>query len=108
MKFLLTVYICSVASGDCFTNNTYPKVLDSHYDCIRQGLSDSYEVLYAEGNFTEKEINKLQLYPKFHCEPKKDQEKITTQNCSKLLAFFECSIRLVFVRSKKGTHKQKV
>ena len=77
MKFLLTVYICSVASGDCFTNNTYPKVLDSHYDCIRQGLSDSYEVLYAEGNFTEKEINKLQIcIPSSIVSPKKIKERL--------------------------------
>ena len=78
MKFILTVFICSVASGDCYTNPQYPKVLDNHYDCIRQGLSDSYEILYAENNFTEDQINKLQLYPKFHCEPVKDEGKITT------------------------------
>ena len=59
MKFLLTVFICSVASGDCYTNNDYPKVFNNHHDCIRAGLSDSYEVLFAEGNFTEENINKL-------------------------------------------------
>ena len=78
MKFLLTVFICSVASGDCFTNKDYPKVFNNHHDCIRAGLSDSYEILFAEGNFTEEDINKLQLYPKFHCNPKKDEGKITT------------------------------
>ena len=78
MKFLLTVFICSVASGDCYTNPNYPKVFNNHHDCIRAGLSESYEVLFAEGNFTEKQINNLQLYPKFHCDPKKDEGKITT------------------------------
>ena len=78
MKFLLTVFICSVASGDCYTNNNYPKTFNSHHDCIRAGLSESYEVLFAEGNFTEEQINNLQLYPKFHCDPKKDEGKITT------------------------------
>ena len=78
MKFILTVFICSVASGDCYTNPQYPKVLNNHYECIRQGLSDSYEILYAENNFTEDQINKMQLYPKFHCEPVKDEGKITT------------------------------
>jgi hypothetical protein len=78
MKFLLTVFICSVASGDCYTNNTYPKVFNNHHDCIRAGLSESYEVLFAEGNFTEEQINKMQLYPKFHCNPVKDEGKVTT------------------------------
>jgi len=78
MKFLLTVFICSVASGDCFTTKDYPKVFNDHHDCIRAGLSESYEVLFAEGNFTEEQINNLQLYPKFHCDPKKDEGKITT------------------------------
>ena len=78
MKFLLTIFICSVAGGDCRTTQDYPKVFEDHYDCIRAGLSESYEVLFAEGNFTEEQINNLQLYPKFHCDPKKDEGKITT------------------------------
>ncbi len=60
------------------TNPNYPKVFNNHHDCIRAGLSESYEVLFAEGNFTEENINKLQLYPKFICNPVKDEGKITT------------------------------
>ena len=78
MEFLLTVFVCSVASGDCYTTQDYPKTFNSHHDCIRAGLSESYEVLFAEGNFTEEQINNLQLYPKFHCNPIKDEGKITT------------------------------
>jgi hypothetical protein len=48
MKFLLTIYICSAISGDCFTNPDYPKVYDDHHDCVRAGLSESYEIIYAE------------------------------------------------------------
>ena len=65
-------------SGECYTNKNYPKVFPDHHDCIRAGLSESYEVLFADGNFTKENINKLQLYPKFHCEPVKDEGKITT------------------------------
>ena len=78
MKFLLTVFVCSVASGDCYTTQDYPKTFNSHHDCIRAGLSESYEVLIADGTFTEEQINKLQLYPKFHCNPIKDEGHITT------------------------------
>ncbi len=78
MKFLLTVFICSVVNGDCYTNKNYPKSFDNHYECMRAGLSESYEILIAEGNFTEEQINTLQLYPKFVCAPAKDEDKIAT------------------------------
>ena len=76
MKFLLTIYICSAMSGEWSTNPTYPKVFPDHHDCIRAGLSESYEIIYAEGNFTKEDINNLQLYPKFVCIPTKDEGKI--------------------------------
>ena len=57
MKFLLTIFICSGISGECYTNPNYPQVYDDHHDCIRAGLSESYEILYAEGNFTKEQIN---------------------------------------------------
>jgi hypothetical protein len=69
MKFLLIVYICSAISGECFTNPQYPKLFDDHHDCVRAGLSDSYEIIYAESNFTKDQINNSQLYPKFTCTP---------------------------------------
>ena len=59
MKFLLTVYICSAMSGDCYTNPDYPKVYDDHHDCIRAGLSESYEIIYAENNFTKEQFESL-------------------------------------------------
>ena len=39
-------------SGECYTNKDYPKLFPDHHDCIRAGLSESYEIIYAEGNFT--------------------------------------------------------
>ena len=78
MKFLLTIMVCSVVTGECFTPPDYPKTKDSHYQCVRDGLGETYEVLIADGTFTEDQINKMQLYPKFHCNPVKDEGKITT------------------------------
>ena len=78
MKFLLTVFICSVISGECYTNKEYPKIFPDHHDCVRAGLSESYEIIYAEGNFTKEIINNNQLYPKFTCIPEKDEGKIVT------------------------------
>ena len=78
MKFLLTVYICSAMSGECYTNEQYPKIFPDHHDCIRAGLSESYEIIYAEGNFTKAQINKLQLYAKYTCIPVEDKGKVVT------------------------------
>ena len=39
---------------------------------------ESYEIIYAEGNFTKDEINNSQLYPKFTCIPAKDEGKVVT------------------------------
>ena len=78
MKFLLTIYICAAISGDCYTSPDYPKVYDDQHDCVRAGLSESYEIIYAEGNFTKDQINNTRIYPKFICLPTEDEGKIVT------------------------------
>ena len=65
-------------SGECYTNKDYPKLFPDHHDCIRAGLSESYEIIYAEGNFTKEDINNNQLYHKFTCIPAKDEGKVVT------------------------------
>jgi len=78
MKFMLTIFICSIVGNDCYTSPNYPKTFDSHYECVRAGLAESYEILFAEGKFTTENINNLKLYPKFVCAPVKDEGKLTT------------------------------
>ena len=72
MKFFLTIFICSAIDGECIIpmneQYTYPKVYNTHYECVRSGLSESYEILYAENFFKEDDINQYKLYPKFSCE----------------------------------------
>ena len=67
MKFFLTVYICSSIAGNCVMHETYPKPQDGYYDCVRNGLSESYEILY-QGKFSAQDVVKYRLYPKFICE----------------------------------------
>ena len=67
MKFFLTIYICSTIAGNCVTTLTYPKPQDSYYDCVRNGLSESYDILY-QGKFSEQDVVKFRMYPKFTCE----------------------------------------
>jgi hypothetical protein len=72
MKFFLTIFICSGIDGACIIPAQepyiYPKIFDSHYECVRAGLSESYEILYAEKFFDEKGITQYKLYPKFGCD----------------------------------------
>ena len=67
MKFFLTIYICSAIANNCFTHDTYPKPVDNYYDCVRQGLSESYDILY-QGDFSEQDVVKFRMYPRFHCD----------------------------------------
>ena len=67
MKFFLTIYICSSIAGNCFTMDEYPKPIATYYDCVRSGLSESYDILY-QGEFTEQDVVKYKMYPRFQCE----------------------------------------
>ena len=72
MKFILTIYLCSVFTGECVMPKQesfkYDTVYDTHYNCVRSGLGDSFELLFARDFFTEEAINQYQIYPKFTCE----------------------------------------
>ena len=91
MKFFLTIYICSSIAGTCFTHDTYPKPQDSYYDCMRNGLSESYDILY-QGDIKQEDVVKLRMYPRFVCEevitPKKKpevEEKTTSLSTGTIL-----------------------
>jgi hypothetical protein len=75
MKFTLTLYICSLIAEQCYIPVAYPKVKQSYYNCVRDGLGESYEYLFAENNFTEKRINDSQVYATYTCLPT-EEEKI--------------------------------
>ena len=83
MKFFLTIYICSSIAGNCFIHESTPRPQDSYYDCVRNGLSESYEILY-QGKISEQDLVKYKMYPKFACEevivpkPKPKVEEQTT------------------------------
>ena len=86
MKFFLTIYICSSIAGNCFTHDTYPKPQDNYYDCVRNGLSESYEILY-QGDFSQQDVVKYKMYPKFVCEevivpPPKPKPKVEEETTS--------------------------
>ena len=72
MKFLLTLYICSLTTGEC----VMPKLeqfeikqfYGTHYGCVRAGLGESFELLFDGKTFSANIIETMELYPKFSCE----------------------------------------
>jgi hypothetical protein len=75
IKFFLTIYLCAAMSGECVLPiqepYIYPKSFDTFHECVRAGLSDSYEILYAEKFFTTDKLEEYRLYPSFICEEAK-------------------------------------
>jgi len=72
MKFLLTIYLCSVVTGDCvqpvLEEYKIEQFYNTHYECVQKGLGESYDLLFADGIFTVEKINEWKLYPKFSCQ----------------------------------------
>jgi hypothetical protein len=79
MKFLLVVYICSAVEGECYIPPEYPAIKNTYYECVQDGLGDSFEILFGSDSiFTTKMITDSQLYPQYKCGPVKDQGEIET------------------------------
>lgn len=73
MKFFLTLYVCSVVANQCFEvpqdKHPYKTVHDTFSSCVKDGLGESFEVLYGGKLFKEDEINQFKYYPKYLCAP---------------------------------------
>tara|TARA_Y100000004_G_scaffold171358_1_gene207277 strand:- start:3 stop:200 length:198 start_codon:yes stop_codon:yes gene_type:complete len=58
--------------------HSYQITHDTFDSCIKDGLGQSFEVFFNGKNLKVDVINKGRLYPKFTCEPVKDEGKLTT------------------------------
>jgi len=71
MKWMLTIYLCSVLDGSCIVINEepyiYPKIYEKHSECVKDGLGESFEMLYG-WKFKQEWIDEFEIYPKFICE----------------------------------------
>ena len=72
MKFLLTIYICSLVNGECVSPKLeqfeMSQFYGTHYGCVRAGLGNSFEILFDGKTFSANVIEKMELYPNFSCE----------------------------------------
>ena len=73
MKFLLTLYVCSVMHNNCMPVMpdmfNYQQSHETFSSCIKDGLGQSFEVFYNSDLVNTDQINSGMLYPKFVCEP---------------------------------------
>ena len=67
MKFVLTLYLCSLTIGNCLPIKGYPQQKETFVQCIRDGLNDAQSHLFAEDGITEEEIEKYKFYISYTC-----------------------------------------
>ena len=73
MKFLLTLYVCSVMHNNCMPvpqdMHQYQMDHTTFSSCIKDGLGQSFEIFYNSKLLTEEQINGSRMYPRFICSP---------------------------------------
>mgnify|MGYP003136734652 CR=1 FL=1 len=82
MKFLLTIWVCSILNGTCsevpFEVYEYQRFHKSHYDCIQKGLGESYAILFDGNIFLKETVEGAGLYPRFSCRQMKETPSEST------------------------------
>ena len=71
MKIILTLLMCSYASGECMPPFKWPTTFDSMYDCSIFGYEEAARKLKEIGP---KDINKFGTIIKFYCYEEKETE----------------------------------
>ena len=66
-KFILTMIMCSYASGQCIAPVELPKQFDDIYDCMIAGYQESLKKSQELGR---DQINQYGIYIKFGCSEK--------------------------------------
>ena len=66
-KFILTMIMCSYASGQCIPPIEFPKHFDDMYDCMTAGYQ---EALKKTEELGKDQINEYGIYIKFGCSEK--------------------------------------
>tara|TARA_B100000902_G_scaffold385364_1_gene426634 strand:- start:606 stop:824 length:219 start_codon:yes stop_codon:yes gene_type:complete len=70
MKFILTIYFCSVIAGDCKNGMIYPKEFDTFKECLYSGYNQSMMLL---DEYPTEMINEFQVLTKFTCTENKNK-----------------------------------
>jgi|TARA_R100001510_G_scaffold3458_1_gene2751 hypothetical protein len=71
MKFLLTIYICSIVSQQCAevpVEHDYKRFHNTHYSCVQKGLGESYAILFDGEAFEADQVETLELYARYSCQ----------------------------------------
>ena len=70
MKFIIILYMCSIATGKCPTSSITALEFDSHYDCVVNGYKAAHNTfinLKELEEFEKDYINEKRIVVKFEC-----------------------------------------
>ena len=70
MKYLLILYMCSMATGQCPSSTVAGYQFTTHYDCVDAGYAiaqKTYRNLKELEDWDKQHINKNKLVIKFEC-----------------------------------------
>ena len=72
MKYLLILYMCSMATGQCPSSSVSGYQFNSHYDCVNAGYAiaqKTYRQLNEYEEWDIARINNEKIVIKFECKP---------------------------------------
>ena len=70
MKFILVLYMCSMATNQCPTNTIPGLQFDNHYDCVANGYRvahNTFKNLEETEEFDREQVEREKLVIKFEC-----------------------------------------
>ncbi len=70
MKYIIILYMCSMVSGECPSNNVVGYQFNNHYDCVIAGYKEAYNAFKSLEDMEELEKNYIEqekLVIKFEC-----------------------------------------
>ena len=86
MKFFLTIWVCSVVTGNCVEvpqeKHAYDRFYKTHYGCVQKGLGESYSILFDGVQFGANVVETMELYPKFSCEKVDEYPQASEESAS--------------------------
>jgi len=70
MKYILVLYMCSMATGKCPSNSIAGYQFNTHYDCVNSGYAvaqTTFRNLLEIEDWDQDHINKNKIVIKFEC-----------------------------------------
>ncbi len=70
MKYILVIYLCSMASGECPQSSTAPYQYDNHTNCVENGYKvafNTFKNIEEIEGILQNEVEEQKIAIKFEC-----------------------------------------